>query len=622
MNHHTQLAINLGIDPNSEINLHYIDDPYPDRRRTHFMQPVNELAKSQYQLIVTHFLEKHLYSQELNHVINGFRRSEISIDALYEDTFKAQQPRIRLEYDANLLDAITSIQDAFRPRKKIHIVHFTDTRIYPWPLRSNAELPYSNDKKVEQYLEQRYNLGEIPDRKPCLHNLYNYIYSDLRPKIHLIKEGKCFNHNIKADFLYPMTAHVRPGLGKNVAGNFKIKNRLTYGTSKNLVVPECMYSYPLFREYQESGLSPLLWGYETLNGGWKKLRTEILPRLPKAYFVFSGDWTEFDHRVLFELINLVAIADMAYYDWTEYQPTEDYPYAPFNPEKLINLYIWLIYATLSSPLLMPDNKYLFRLFAAMPSGIFRTQYYDSKINGIMLITIFSDAGFTIDTKHMLKLMGDDNLAVIWKWLPANSRQQLFDFLSERAMTRFGAVLSVDASEFHSSLDFVELLGYRNFSGCAYRDHLKLLAQMLYPETSSYHLSSLKARCIGILYASLDRNPRVRRICEDIFDYLTTTGVTTSKNSTLFKMFDPNVSLHLDLVTDRIPTNLEIQRYLSQPKVRTSASYERYWPTEFFIDPEDHDRRLAASLRRFRFSNELKLTGTACRYEPHHADYST
>lgn len=605
MNHHHSLLRNLGIDPQSNTNLFEIENPFRPLHGANQFQPVNESNQYVYQFIVDHFLQKHMFSYELDAIKNQFARSPVSLDALYEDTLKAQIPRINLMLDDNLLEAIDTIQDVFRPRKKIFPMHFADTRYYPWPLSSNIELPYSNSRNVQHYLLERFNNGEIDNRKANFHNLYNYVFQDLRPKIHLIKEGKCFNHNFTQDFLYPMTAHVRPGLGKAVHGNMKIKNRLVYGVSKTQLIPECQFSYPLFREYLDSGLSPLLWNYETLNGGWIKLRSELLPQLPRTYFVFSGDWSQFDHRVLFELMNIIFIADMSYYHWDEYQPTEDFPYAKVNPQKTTNLYIWLIYATFSSPLLMPDNRLIMRNFAALASGMFRTQYIDSKVNGIMLLTIFKDAGFNIDAKHMLKLMGDDNFAIVWKWLPVSERQSLFDFLSERAMTRFGAILSVDASEFHDSLDFVELLGYRNFCGHAYRDPNKLLAQLYYPESNSFKLSSLMARTIGISYADLYRNPRLQRVCSDIYDYLKSQGIYPQKK-TLFHMFDRNVVHSLDIQTDHFPSRLEITRNLTVPKTRSPTDSDRYWPTQFFIEPEDTDRRLSALMRRFKFSTRIKI----------------
>jgi len=604
MNHHIDLLSSLGIDESTSPNLVEIQTTTYGIRNPH-MHTADPLRKQTYQTIVRHFFEKHLYSAEREQAINGFERSTVTVPALYEDFAKMEQPQINLIMDTNFMKAFDQIQDAFRPRKKIHIVHYADIRLYPWPLRSNIELPFSHSSHTQAYLEQRFEKGEIADRKPCLHNLYDYVFEKIRPIVHDIKEGNAFNHHMRKDHIFPIIAHVRPGLGKKIAGNMKIKNRLTCGVSKIQLFPECMFAYPLFREYLESGLSPLLWGYETINGGWTKLRAELLPALPKTYFVFSGDWSQFDHRVLFLIMNLIFLADMSYYDWTEYQPTEDYPYGNFDSSRLINLYIWLIYATFSSPLLMPDGRTFMRVRNGLPSGMFRTQYIDSKVNGIMLITIFLDAGFTIDAHKMLKLLGDDNLAIIWRWLPPSSRSDLFDFLSERALTRFNAILSVDASEFHDSLDFVELLGYRNFSGKPYRDHLKLLAQLYHPESNSYNLGALKARCIGILYASIDRNPRLRRICEDIFHFLDSQDVNIDPQA-LRKMFDPNIFFHFDFVTDKIPTQMEIQKWTSSPKPSSPEKHDRYWPTQFFIDPEDTDRRLAALMRRLRFSKENKI----------------
>jgi len=582
MEYHYSLLRTLDINPDTAPALVEItNDKWHLPHATRSAAPLSQVT---YQNIVLHFIEKHMMSDEISLIRDGFTRSPVSTEALYKDFFKMDQPIVDLLQDSNFSEAFGLVQNAFRPRKKIHILHYADTRLYPWPLNTNVELPFSHDQRVNEYLDSKFKAGDISDRKKNLHNLYDYVYDAVRYPIHRIKDGLCFTGNFEKDYIYPITAHIRPGLAKTDRAS-KIKNRLVCGVSKVQLIPENMFAYPLFREYQESGLSPLLWGYETILGGWKKLRNEMEPQLPTRYFIISGDWSEFDHRVLFTLMELVFIGDMSYYDWTEYQSTHEYPHCPFEPDRLVNLYMWLIYATFSSPLLMPDNKLWMRTRNGLPSGMFRTQYIDSKINAIMLVTILLDAGFVIDISKFLKLLGDDNIIVIWRYLPPDQYLPLLDFLSDRAMLRFNAKLSREATEIHHSFDFVELLGYRNFCGYPYRDTLKLLAQMLYPESDSYELNALKGRTIGIAYASLARDPRLMSVCKDIHDYLDSQGVSVKK-SAFIRMFDPNLTRDPTFEPDHFPTLLEIQKWTSMPYSKTQIDFDRYWPSNHFIDIKD------------------------------------
>jgi len=487
----------------------------------------------------------------------------------------------------------------------IYPVHFADTRLYPLPLNTSVELPFFDDPNVRKYLDQKFENGEILSRKQNMHNLYDYVYTALRPIVHEIKLGHCFTGNLSSDHIYPMRAHIRPGLG-SPARPEKFKNRLVCGVPKITIIPEIQFAYPLFNYYQNVGYSPLLWRYETINGGWCKLRAEWYPHLARQlFFILSSDWSEFDHRLIFILIALFAHADMSYYDFSHYHPTSDYPWGKnyVNPQKMKNLYLWTLYATFSMPLLMPDGTLLMRKDRVMPSGIFRTQYFDSKVDGLMIVCCLEDAGFTVNTKKFLKLMGDDNISAILAKLPSLNRADLIEFIRERAAIRFDAKLSLDATAISDSLDHVELLAYRNFIGSPYRDTIRVLAQMLYPEREDYRLSVMKARCAGLLYASLYRNPRLVRFAQDVFAFLTEQGVSMSNSGyrAFLGKFDPNIAHLMDrpIHDDCLPTYLEVTQFLKSPRPRTIADRERYWPSDHFHEPPNPDS-LADAL------SELKL----------------
>lgn len=61
--------------------------------------------------------------------------------------------------------------------------------------------------------------------------------------------------------------------------------------------------------------------------------------------VITADWSEFDHRVPFELIDMVINASWEYYDLGYYAP--DYRYhtrsnCKYDIERIYNLFRWTI----------------------------------------------------------------------------------------------------------------------------------------------------------------------------------------------------------------------------------------------------------------------------------------
>lgn len=578
--HHKALN-NLHIDPDTSPGLVHIyseEPPTPFSGHPHY--------KANYQHIVRHFLEQTLYSEELHSVLNDFYRSPMSLTAQYADMEKMNQPPVTILKDEHYHLAFRRVMDTFRPSKPVRVLHYVRTKHYPWQKSSNVERPFSTDKRVIKYVKNRKLAGEIESEKMSFFNTFNYVYGASRLPIHKIKDGQCFTGDLEKDYLYPITAHFRPGLGK--PGSTAIKNRLVWGVSKILLIAECMFMYPLFNDYLRHGTSPMLWGYETILGGWTKLHDELQPLIMEhPSTIITADWSEFDHRVPFELIESVINASLDYYDLGFYQP--DYRYhtrqnCAYDIERIKNLFKWTIYATLTSPLLMPDGKVWIRTRNGIPSGMFRTQWLDSIINGIMITTLLSEAGFDVSNKLILKVLGDDSLSVIFHQVPPSQWEPLKSFLSQRALTRFNAKLSYEKTEISDSLWNMELLGYRNLHGAALRNPIRLLAQLLYPESESPTYASLMGRCVGIAYADLGRSPRLYRVCKNIYQYLKDQGYSPSLPPALNMLTGPLFTeVRQAIVVKTFPTVQEIQLWTRTPYVRSDADNDAYWPPDIFMN---------------------------------------
>jgi hypothetical protein len=576
--HHKALRA-LNIDPEKDPGLVHI---YSEKPAPPFSG--HPYYKENYQDLVLDALNSTLYAEDLDTVINGYYRSPMTIEAQYEDMMKMNQPPVHIVQDDAFNTAFALTMKAFAPTEKVRVVHYVRTKHYPWPLSSSVERPFSVDPTVRKYVKEKCIAREIVDEKMSFHNTFEYVYNALRHPVHRIKNGECFTGDLTKDFLYPITAHFRPGLGK--PGSTAIKNRLVWGVSKLFLIAECMFMYPLFDNYLRHGTTPMLWHYETILGGSTKLHNEVTPQISRTQVtVITADWSEFDRRVPFELIEMVINASLEYYDLGYYAP--DYLYdtrssCKYDIPRILNLFKWTIYATLSSPLLMPDGRVWMRTRNGVPSGMFRTQWLDSIINGIMITTILLDAGFKVNEKFILKVLGDDSLSILFHYVAPAQHENLKLALAESARIRFNAKLSLEKTEVSNSMYGMELLGYRSKNGAAYRDPLKLLAQLLYPESEAPTFESLMGRCVGIAYADLGRTKILQTVCKKIFDRLSAEGYRPDpRHVHRFLSGSKFVESRLEISHGKFPTPLEIQRWLRVPYKRTKRDNDHYWPPEIF-----------------------------------------
>lgn len=475
--------------------------------------------------------------------------------------------------DEHYWKAISIVTDWFRPSHLIHPVHFTDLRWYPWNLSTNAERPFSTRSKWINALRAKAENFDpnLIGQKRTFHNLYNEIFTYSRTYIHKIKEGISV-------FLHPMTIHVKPAISFDL---LKEKLRTIFGVPKPVIFAEAMFHWPLFSHYFTTGKSPLLWNYETLNGGMARLTAEWHSFFHAYQPIFSLDWSEFDMHVYFDMWSDCRQAVKSYFCFCGcYCPTTFYPYARTSPRRLNNLWNWIEHAYFNMPFVSPLGNVFTRKFAGMPSGIFCTQFWDSFYNSVMVVTVLLALGEEISPNHFFKCMGDDVLFGLLQNLPVSQWADFLDRFAIEAKRRFNSKVSAHKSHVSQTIQNAQILGYFNWNGWPVRSEKELLAALLNPKSLRDEPSHLMARSIGIYFASAG-NPKLRPICKHIYDELAFQGVTPDPKglNKIFGLWDVSMP---EIILTHFPSMLEATCRLASPSTRNAELQARYWNREHFL----------------------------------------
>jgi hypothetical protein len=467
--------------------------------------------------------------------------------------------------------AMSIVSDWFRPKNLIHPVHFTDLRWYPWNLSANAERPFSVNNNLKTELIKLKVQGLIDNARMSFHNLYNHVFIYCRSYIHRVKNGSWPN-------LHPMTLHVKPAL---VSEGSIDKVRTVFGVPKPIIFMEAMFFWPLFSTYFTEQKSPLLWNYETLQGGWNRLNSEWYERYQAFKPIFNLDWSEFDMRVYFSMWKDILDSVKTYFCFCgRYHPTNLYPSACTSPSRLHNVWDFLQHAYFNMMAVTTLGNEYKRNFAGMPSGIFCTQFFDSFYNAVMVVTILLALGEPVSKDHFLKVMGDDVLLGLLRNIPLHDWAPFLERFAHEAKIRFNAKLNYEKSGYAATIQGASVLSYSNWNGYPRRDPEQLLAQLLHPKSLRDTPPRLMSRAIGIYYASAG-DPRLRPICEHIYSELKHQGF--SPNAYTFnKMFDPR-SIGMDTIDlSSFPSKTEVISRLLGPSARSPDLQAIYWPMDHFL----------------------------------------
>jgi len=513
--------------------------------------------------------------------IHGYRRSAGG-DAIAEQDFQqTDQPYIDLKRDHHYRRALRVTERLFRPSRQLKPIAFPDLRFYPWNLAVSAEYPYTDSPDWVNYLRQKQAEGDIDNSNLSFHNLYNEIFDENRLLIHKIKEGeRPFWTEDGEPVPYGYTnLHVRSHL---VEQDEDDKLRAVFGVPKLLLMAENMFIWNLQREYLNHNSGKLLWGFETMRGGWAKLYKELLPGRNNSFL--STDWSKFDKYALHEVIDDVHSMWRGWFDFDSgYEPTDalsfseeagrlGYKFTKTNGVKIQRLWDWMTHSIKHTPIRGTSGNVYQWQFNGIASGYQQTQLLDSFYNTIMLLTCLSASGINIESDDFrLFVQGDDSACSF----PEFSDSTLIARIAREAKTRFNAVLSDKKSILSSNINDMKVLSYKHVNGISYREPSELLAHLLYPERPR-DFPSTAAACIGIAYSSMGCNKQVYNTCKDAYLFIT----NVLKRKADFSLLDREMlRIGLTPFPRHFPTFEEC--YLQNFNIprRTEKQKQRLWPSK-------------------------------------------
>nr|UTE99549.1 RNA-dependent RNA polymrase [Lichen partiti-like RNA virus sp.] len=530
--------------------------------------------------IVVKGLNKHLQAHDVLNVMYGYRRSTMSEDKLVEDYFRGNVPYHKVIKDEHYYAALKRMDELFKPPGKLHPVHYADLRFYPWTLPTSVEAPFSESEWHRKVVEVKFQRGLIPDTRMTFHNLYNEVFVHNRTTFHRIKDG-IYTDVQGRDAKYWNTAHARSHLVKATDPD---KIRMVFGVPKLLLMAEMSFVWPIFNHLLNlEQHSPMLWGFETFKGGWYKLRKYFSEYHPRLKTFLSLDWSQFDKRARFEVIDDIHSIWREWFDFSRYWPTHWYPDAHTDTWRIENLWNWMTDAIKHTPDKLPNGNLYQRQHAGIASGFLQTQFLDSCYNTIMVLTTLSRMGYDI-TKIVLKVQGDDSLVGLLTSIPDIVHQSFLDTFAHYAEEYFGAILSTKKSKIHNSLDHVHVLGFKNVNGHPYREEQELLASLLHPERGMDQ-SRLMARAIGISYANCGVSTSVYAVCEDIYGYLKSQGFSPNKSGIpdMIKYLYIDQQLPEQFLTNlQFPSFFDTFKDLVSTEFRSDAQKQRLWPLDHFL----------------------------------------
>jgi hypothetical protein len=503
-------------------NIRYIRTLPPSLTPSHHHgkhQALSELRRDIVLKAMFKFYPEHVVNEVRSH-----RRSDSTPEAVIADFERTEQPPVNVVKDYHYKRALKVVTKAFKPDEPYKPVAFPDLRYYPWNLPVSAEAPYSTSPAWKGYVAKKYSLGMIPSTAMTFNNLYDELFHINRQHIHRIKDGRYpfFERDGTPRPYYYTHLHARAHV---VGPNDEDKIRAVFGVPKLLLFAENMFIWPMQADLQNRKPkdSPLLWGSEIMRGGWKQLRNLVINKTEgKFRTILSADWSQFDRRALFSIIDDVHTMWESFFDMSgTYQPTNYYPNASTQSERIHNLWRWMTYNVKHYPILLPDGRLVQWTRNGIASGYQQTQLLDSCVNAIMILTCLSKLGVNIESdRFFFKVQGDDSLiAFNESFYQIFGKERFLTLLSDEAALRFNAKLSVDKSDLHDSLDGVKVLGYFNKSGVAFRTDVDLLSHLLFPERDQ-NLAATAGSALGIAMAAQGCSQSVYNVCKDVFEFIT------------------------------------------------------------------------------------------------------
>jgi hypothetical protein len=260
--------------------------------------------------------------------------------------------------------------------------------------------------------------------------------------------------------------------------DFKVRN--VFGEAFHYVLLEGLFAQPLINQFMQMDEFYYI-GHDPVTGV-----PRLIQNLPDDYEQFVLiDWSSFDASVQVYEIELA------------FDLLESMLIFPDHTTRLVFYYVKQLF--ISRKLAGPD-AYMRLRYGGVPSGSFFTHIIDSIINWIRIKYLFRVANIPIT---FIRTHGDDALVV-----PGEHIDNLDDVITEANLRLWK--INIQKSKLVQDRSQIEFLGRTSRSGVSYRDGLKTLRLLLYPEYPVNNPQISIARLKGI---DADSGSRVTYIPE-------------------------------------------------------------------------------------------------------------
>lgn len=536
---------------------------------------INPYSTAKHKATVEHAIRRYCYPTQIETIINGYTRHEVTEELILHDFFAGDITNHDVPKDKHYQTGLEYTKDLFSPPRPVRPVHILDVQHhYPMKNRPNAEAPFSTEKFYIDKLP--------PNTKTSVGNMKPIIFDYTRRWHHEIKNKEEPPHR----YYFQMLLHIKTALTTTAS---PAKARSIFGVPKPWIIAQIMFLWPLFAHYKShKGSSPLLWGYETFNGGWMRLNYELMHNYMRTSILMI-DWKRFDKFALFTVLRDIFKIQRSYLDFTRgYIPTVDYPntdtqWNDSKAQRLENLWQWTLDCFEHVPVLLPNGEVYTRNHAGIPSGLYVTQVIGSMYNCTNIITVLSAMEIPIRKDMLIKLMGDDSLIRLLVCIPANMHTEFLLRMQSLSSTYFRSTISTEKSKMTNRPNGAEVLSYTNHNGLPHRNPDSLLAQLYHTKARNPTPGKTMASAIGIAYASCGHDKQVYLVCKDIYTYYHSQGIDPDPTGLTLALGEDPFGLDPTVISlTHFPSLHEIQANLTALDY-VSDSVHRFWPLSHFSE---------------------------------------
>ncbi|GFM95125.1 RNA-dependent RNA polymerase [viral metagenome] len=528
---------------------------------------------------------KYLYTSDVEFILTQRTRSSITEESVLADFFHGDLPYHHVSKDHFYQEALDYTRRKFAPPLPCRPVHILDVEHhYPHRNSSNAEAPFSTEPFFTKQLDdpiyrERHHLPENPRRS--FGNMKNIIFDWTRRFLHEIKDAAAPYEK----YLYYILLHSKTAL-IDVKDPNKMRTISGFPRPQNIAYIMLLWAY--FAHCKRNvGSTPLLWGYETITGGWLRLNFELFRNHARSSIV-TLDKSRFDKYYSFQIQDDIDDMVRSFLDFHNgYMPTREYAHTretwnPQQAQRLDRLWQYLCYSFRQAPIVLFDGSMYRRKWLGMPSGVYTTQLYDTMHFCITNATVLFSMGIHEHQILLYKGEGDDILFQIAMLIQPNEHHNFLSSYANVDNTYFGSLTRPEKCEVTNSPKGTHVLGYRNNNGFPHRDHRELLAQMYHTKMADPSPSKTMATAIGIAYALCGYHKPSYNVCKDIFSFYARQGFTPDEK-TFRETFYQDVISELPIDIQEFPTIAKIQANLMNFSYSPPPTMKTFWPNWFLAE---------------------------------------